>query len=198
MRRVSSGVVALFCVVLLSSCTIVPFWPPDAPSASASPGTLFVDSFHKADDRMEQIAAAVESHDAAALKAMFSTRALERATDIDAGLDHFLSYFPHDGVTWISWGNPGAERQYKDGKLTEVLLARFKLTADGIDYSLFFADFTVNEVIDPDNVGLYALGVTPWIDDPVHSCTGPFYAWACSIHADESDENGYPGVYVPQ
>lgn len=198
MRGLLSGLVALVTAVLLSSCALVPFGTPDTPATSASPDTLYVDSFERADDRMEQIVAAVNEHDAAALKAMFSTRALERATDIDARLDDLLSLFPNGGLTRKPFYDTGAERQYKNGELTEVLLARYKVTADGIDYSLFLADFTVNEVIDPDNVGLYALGVTPWIDDSFRSCSDPFHAWACSIHADESDENGYPGVYVPQ
>lgn len=194
MRTFRSVVLALVSLVALSSCALVPVGPSDS---------LYVDSYDKAADRMEQIVAAVNDHDADALKAMFSTRALEQATDIDEGLDYVLSLFPNGGLTSM-WGNPtAAERTYVSGKLTEVLLSEYKMTAHGHEYSLFFADFTVNDVIDPDNVGLYALGVTPWPEDH-HSwiveapSEEPFFSWAESIHADESDENGYPGVYVPR
>ena len=205
MRGIRSGVVALVCVVLLSSCALVPFGPPDAsetPEPSESADALYVDPGQKMTDRMQQIVAAVNDHDAPALKAMFSTPALERAPDIDAGLDYLLSLFPDGGLTSNWWVGPAAERQYKDEKLTELLLVEYNVSAGGQDYSLFFADFTVNEVIDPNNVGLYALGITPWPEDH-HSwivespSREPFFIWAESIHADGSDENGYPGVYVP-
>jgi hypothetical protein len=194
MKRLLSVVVALIGAALLSSGALV---PPE------SADTLYVNTDHKANDRMQQIVDAVNSHDAAALKAMFSPRALEQATDIDEGLDYLFSLFPNGGLISNWQLKPAAERQYKNGKLTEVLLVEYNVSADGQDYSLFFADFTVNEVIDPNNVGLYALGVTPWPED--HQwwtletpSTEPFFAWIESIHADESDENGYPGVYVPR
>jgi hypothetical protein len=193
MRTFRSGVLALVTAVLLSACALVP---------SVDPDTLYVNTDQKANDRMQQIVDAVNSHDAAALKAMFSPRALEQATDIDEGLDYLFSLFANGGLTSNWQIKPAAERQYKNGKLTEVLLVEYNMSADGHVYSLFFADFTVNDVIDPDNVGLYALGVTPWpeghqwwtLEAP---STEPFFTWVESIHADESDENGYPGVYVP-
>jgi hypothetical protein len=198
-----SGLVALVTAVLLSSCALLPFGTPDDPEASESRDSLYVDPEPKMEDRMEQIVAAVNNHDAAALKAMFSPRALDRATDIDEGLEYLLAIFPDGGLTPDWWVGPAAERLYKDGKLTELLLVEYKVSAGGQDYSLFFADFTVNEIIDPNNVGLYALGVTPWPEDH-HSwiveapSTDPFFIWAESIHADERNEKGYPGVYVPE
>ena len=189
MRLVSSGLAALLVVLVLASCGLVSPEPSD---------TLYVKTYEKADDRMEQIAAAVSDGDAAALRAMFSTRALDQAVEIDGALDQLLSSFPNGGLTWELWESPRAERQYKDGKLTEVLLALYRVSADGRDYALFLAEFTVNEVINPDNVGLYALGVVPWTDQPSYGCAEPFYSLACAIHADESDAEGYPGVYVPE
>lgn len=192
MRKVRLGVLALVCAVLLSACALVPVEQPD---------TLYIDSEQKAEDRMQQIADAVNDHDAAALKAMFSPRALGEATDLDEGLDYLLSLFPNGELTIKGGDGRTAERQYRNGMLTEVLLADYRVSAEGREYSVFFADFTVNEVIDPDNVGLYALGVTPWVShetwDELLGQAKPFYAWARSIHADEGDETGYPGVYVP-
>jgi len=195
MRQVRAVVVALLCGILLASWT---------PAPSKSPATLYVDSGQKTIDRMQQIAHAVKKHDVAALKAMFSPRALDEATDLDAGLNYFLSLFPN-GMTWKSWNGPAAEREYKGGKLTEVLLEEFKASAGGREYSVFIAEFTVNDVIDPDNVGLYALGAMPWpkdhdswLRDQPSGAGVPYYAWARSIHADERDAAGHPGVYVPR
>lgn len=202
MSKRLSGVVVIVCLGLLSSCALVPGGSSESPAPTATAESLYVDPDQKMRDRTQSIVDAVNDHDAAALKAMFSPRALEQATDIDEGLDYLLSLFPNGGLT-SNWANgPAAERQYKNGMMTEVLLVEYNVSVDGRDYSLFFADFTTNEIIDPTNVGLYALGATPWPEDH-HSwiveapSEQPFFIWAESIHADESDERGYPGVYVP-
>lgn len=145
---------------------------------------------------MEQVAAAVNSRDAAALKAMFSPVALEQATEIDERLDYFLSFFPNGGLTWKrETANSSGHNYY--GKKTELVMASYTVSADGNDYWLFFADFTVNEVENPDNVGLYALGVTPWTEDRLSGPAEPFRHWTGSFTIDESDDDGYPGVYFP-
>jgi hypothetical protein len=147
---------------------------------------------------MEQIADAVNSQDVSALKALFSTRALERATDLDQGLDYFLSFFPNGGLTWER-SEIGAEGDYDShGKKTELMEAHYTVSVDGNDYYLVFKDFTVNETIDPENVGLYALGVAPWSESPQTGPAQPLYAWAGSITLEGDGENGYPGVYVPE
>lgn len=182
MRRFLLGMVALVCAVLLTSCALVPFG-------------LGVGDDQQADAQMEKIAAAVNSHDAGALEALFSKRALEKAAKIDAGLDYFLSLFPKGGLTWKRDG-VGSEGATEHGKRTELLQANYTVSAGGKDYFLFFADFTVNDVYDPDNVGIYGLGVTPRTDDRNSGTTEPFSWWASSIEADESNAVGYPGVWV--
>jgi hypothetical protein len=144
---------------------------------------------------MKKIAAALDSHDAAALKAMFSKRAVEKATDLDARLESLLSTFPNGGVTWKEDGYSSEGTSHGD-KRTQLLGAFYKLSADGKDYSLFFADFTVNEVTDPDNVGIYALGIVPWSDNIYVGAIDSFGYWTSKIKYDESDAEGYPGVYV--
>ena len=144
---------------------------------------------------MKKIAAALDSHDAAALKAMFSKRAVEKATDLDARLENLLSTFPNGGVTWKEDGY-SSEGTSDGDKRTQLLGAFYKLSANGKDYSLFFADFTVNEISDPDNVGIYALGVTPWSDNIYLGPIDSFGYWTSKIKYDESDADGYPGIYV--
>jgi len=145
---------------------------------------------------MKKIAAALNSHDAAALKAVFSKRAVEKATDLDARLANLLSMFPDGGVTWKRDGGVNAQGSTENGKRTQMLGAVYKLTADGKDYFLFFADFTINELSDPDNVGIYGLGVTPWSDNIDVGPMDAFLYWGSKIKYDESDADGYPGVYA--
>jgi hypothetical protein len=184
MRKVLTGVVAIFSVVLLSSCSLLPFGPA---------GGVNDNSNLRANAQMEKITAALNDQDAAALKAMFSPVALAKATDIDARLDYLLSFFPNGGVTWER--EPGAA----EGTLglgTELLKEYYKVSADGVDYSLFFALFTVNEV-DPDNVGLYALGVAAWSHDRGHGPSTPLFSWASTMTVDGRYEQSYPGVFFP-
>jgi hypothetical protein len=185
MRKLMSGVVALLSAVVLSSCAIVPF---------GHGGGVFGSDFGKADARMEQIGAALNDHDAAALKAIFSKRALERATDIDARLDQLVSLFPNGGVTWER-GEVDSEGGISDGKTAQLVTASYTLSAAGKDYRLVFADFTVN-YITPDNTGIYGLGIIPWTEENHSGPAEPFYFWVGSIVWDESDPDGYPGVYA--
>lgn len=134
MRGLLSTVLALCCAALLSSCTLLPF------------GVLSDDDQQQADAVMTNIAAAVSSQDAGALKALFSKRALEKATDLDARIDNFLTSFP-SGFTWKSDGAI-SEAPVEHGLKTKVLQASYTVSADGKDYRLFFADFTVNEIYD--------------------------------------------------
>ena len=184
MRKLLSGLVALLCVLVLSSC-----------SSFLAHGSPFNSDDRQVDARMEQIAAAINNHDAAALKSMFSKRALEQATDIDEGLEYFLSFFPNGIDTWERDGY-GSTSTNEFVRWTELLSAFYKVSADGNDYSLHFEDFTVNDAIDPDNVGIYGLGVVPWSDDIRSGPTESMLYWASKIELDANDAEGYPGVYV--
>ena len=75
-RRVVGAVAALACVALLSSCSYV--------SAAADQGQ----TKRYADAQMRHIAEAVKTHDAAALKKLFSPNARAKATDLDLSLIH--------------------------------------------------------------------------------------------------------------
>ena len=188
MKRLLSALVVLTCGLLLSSCALLQQFVPSG---------IFDSDGQTADARMEQIADALNSHDDAALKDMFSPFALERATGFDDGLEYLLSFFPNGGVTWErDTVNSDGHNQY--GKRSTLLLAYYKVTADGEDYWLFFADFIVNEVENPANVGIYGLGVTPWTEDGRSGAAGAFNTWSGSIHLTSDGEYGYPGIYVPR
>jgi hypothetical protein len=187
MRRLLLAVVAFVCAVVLSSCSLL----------SGGSLVILANDRELANARMEQIADALNDQDAAALKAMFSPYALEQAVDIDERLDYLLSFFPNGGVTW-EYDVVGGDSTRSDGKWTELLPAYYTVSADGNEYTFFFADFTVNDVVNPDNVGIYAMGVTPWTDEHDIGPAQLFFAWAGSMSADERFEKAYPGVYFPE
>jgi hypothetical protein len=169
--------VALVCVVALSSCSLLDSFGGRDPDVAA------------AEDRMAEIAAAVDDRDAAALKALFSPRAVERAPGLDAGIEYFLSLFPDGRLTWKLVG-VSSEGVVDHGKKTWMVKPNYEVSSGGQDYRVVFADLTVNEVTDPGNVGLYALGAAPLPDDEALGYWNGF-------QHDTDGEYGYPGIYVP-
>ena len=91
MKRLFSVVVALACAVVLSSCSLLPF---------GHGAGVFDDSLQTVSARMKQIGAALNTQDAAALKAMYSKRALDEVPDLDERLDDLIAMFPNGDVTW--------------------------------------------------------------------------------------------------
>jgi hypothetical protein len=185
MRKLLFVLVALASAAVLSSCALLPF----------GHGGIVVDDSQQTDAAMKKIAAAMNDGDAAGLKALFSKRALEQAPDIDAGLDYFLSLFPNGGLTWErdGVGTIGTT----GGGTTTVLQGAYIVSADGKKYWLTFADFTVNDH-DPDNVGIYMLGATPYTKDIRSGASLPFFTWAAGVDVKGAHGDGYPGVYVPE
>jgi hypothetical protein len=148
---------------------------------------------------MQHIADAVRDHDAIALKKLFSPRAREKAIDLDSGAKYFLSVFPSGKMTWTLYSfdsatNTGVLKE------TEETFSLYKVSADGKKYYVFLVDFPVNQVDDPRNVGLYALGVTPYTAQPKNpdGTDKPFFSWEGSFRAGAPKASGTPGIYVPQ
>jgi hypothetical protein len=188
-QEFAGGVTALICAVLLSSCSLLPKAPTPAGGDDPNQTSNAV---------MQRIARAVKGRDASALKKLFSPAARENATDLDGGVKYFLSYFPSGQMTWR------LESVASDGvndypHVTEGVYPTYEVSADGKKYDLFFTDFPSNAV-DPDNVGIYALGVTPHSSNPFNASGGlkPFYAWSRAYHNGNYKDPGTAGVYVPE
>ncbi|MEO6116165.1 MAG: DUF5104 domain-containing protein [Pseudolysinimonas sp.] len=189
MRRLLGALTALVCVALLSACSLLP----------SPPGSIGGEE-RAASAQMQHIADAVKSHDAAALKKLFSPRARENATDLDGGLTYFLSAFPSGPVTWKTQGTGDSGGNVFLKRITE-LFGNYEVSAAGKKYELYFAYFSIND-FHPDEVGMYALGVVPAADDG-YTESGekmPFTKWASQFDIDEKTNTatGNPGVYVPQ
>jgi hypothetical protein len=163
---------------------------------SHPPGVFVAASGRPSVDRMSQIVDALNAHNALELKGMFTDYArAEYSTQIDDGLDYLLSLFPDGDVMWKE--DQGGSAVYKriDGDKKTVLLQTFYfVSSGGVDYRFFFADFTENS-IDPDNVGVYAIGAVPMAEARVDVPEAYIYPWASSFDVSASSP---PGIYIPQ
>lgn len=189
-RRIVGAVVALVCVGLLSSCTLL----------RLPPSPLDDDSKQQTDVQVQRIVDAVRHHDAAALKKLFSSRARDEATGLDRGLSYFLSAFPSGAVTWKSQGISSSSENESLTRVIE-LYGNYEVLAGGKKFDLYFAYFSVND-FDPDNTGIYALGITPHPASPTTASGAkqPFDVWASQFGISDKDHTatGDPGVYIPQ
>jgi len=183
-KRLLSAVTVIGSVCLLASCSLLPSLPHDEDE--------------KATAQMQRIADAVKDHDATALKSLFSSRAREKAVDLDNGLEYFLSVFPSGKMSWklYSFDSSTSTGFLKE---TEETFSLYKVSAEGKKYYLFIADYPVNQVDDPQNVGIYALGVTPYttqVKNP-DGTDKPFFSWEGSFRVNPPAPSGDPGIYVP-
>ena len=187
MTRVLGAVVALVCVGLLSSCSLLPTLVPIANKVPEQESNV----------ELQHIADAVKGHDVAALEKLFSPAAREKATDLGSGVKYFLSFFPSGRMKTLDLEADSSTGDYSQG--AEAIYPQYVVSADGKKYDLTFVYFSVNS-LDPDNVGIYALGVTPHSADPF-SASGalkPFYVWSRAFDNGNFKNPGTPGVYVPQ
>jgi hypothetical protein len=166
----------------------------------ASCGFLPLTSNQQADAEMQLIQGAVKHHDAAALEELFSNAARAKAPSLDDEISNFLDFFP-SGFKNLGEpaGGPGEFDEYKFGDRTVELYGNYKVEANGKAYNLYFADFTVNQIDDPNNVGLYALGVAPYNAHPTThptSASDAFFAWASQYGITDHKATGTPSVYV--
>jgi hypothetical protein len=179
-RRVLGGAVALTCVVLLSSCSLLPKVP-------SNPGDNDPDQVANAE--MQRIADAVKQHDRTALTKLFSPSARDKATDLDGGLKYFLSFFPSGRMSWKLM-SLSAQASHDFSKESAEVYATYKVAAEGKNYTLYLADVsTDNGHAEVD--GIYSLGIATYTANP-ETASGklkPLFAW---------EGTGDPGVYVPQ
>jgi hypothetical protein len=82
--------------------------------------------------------------------------------------------------------------------LVVQLWAFYEVSSGGKEYDLFFPDFSVNTK-DPENVGIYALGITPHTAS-TRTASGeprPFYVWASKYDLGMY-ATATPSVYIAQ
>jgi hypothetical protein len=164
------------------------------PRDGGPPGVYVASGPELSHDRMARIIEAINDHDSAQLESMFTAYARTGfAREIENGINDLFTLFPHADLTWVESDGASTLCERFDGSMKTVLLpTAYTVSSDGVDYRFFFADFTEN-TIDPDNVGLYALGAVPaaeWNVVPEAYLS----QWACSFDTAVSFA---PAVYVP-
>ena len=157
---------------------------------------------------MQDIADAVKHRDATALKKLFSPDVRAKSSDLDSGVNYFLSVFPRGQLTWklqgsLSWSMqdnvPACDFSFGYKTAMEELCPRYKVTVNGQDFDVDFVEFSADQP-DTDKVGLCALGVAPYIANAAKApaVPKPFSTWAKSFSQGKyGNPSGAPGVYVP-
>lgn len=187
MKKVTRLIIAaIVSVVLLSSCWYDPH------------GYFAEDATPLARARFAQIADAVNSQDADALRAVFTEYALaEYSAEIDEGVERLLALFPDgDLVSREERHIPAVQyRRIDDDQRTILATSMYGVSSGENDYWLFFADFTTN-TIDPENVGVYALGAAPRTESRDSDAEKAFDSWLGQ--ADDIDPSAPPGIYIAE
>lgn len=154
------------------------------------------DNTDLSDRKMAQIVEDLNTHDVSGLREEKLTEYArnEYATEIDDELDALFALFPDGDIVWQESQDGPVVRERTDGdNETILLLSTYRVSLGGVDYRLFFADFTVN-TIDPGNLGIYAIGVAPRTESGDSAQEKALFAWADSFDVDASSP---AGIFLP-
>jgi len=171
----------------------------DVLGENESPGVYIpnYDNAQLSDRMMDEIAGEMNTHDVSGLREdQFSDYARSQyPSALDNELEALFPLFSAADLTWEPLSEEPVVREAVDGDgQTLLLLPIYRVSSGGKDYWLFFADFTVN-TIDPENLGLYAIGVAPRTasgDSPEEQA---LFAWADTFDVDATAP---AGIFIPQ
>ena len=122
MKRFASVLAVLLCVVLLSSCWRDPH------------GYFGEDSTELSRARYAQIVDALDRHDAASLKTMFTKSALaDHSAELDAGVAYLLLLFPNGDIATKETNNiPASEyRRIDDDHRAILVRTMYRISSGG-------------------------------------------------------------------
>lgn len=173
MKKVLLGAILMAFVLILNSCTL-------ANSRIEMLNNSSEDK--KADARMEQVIEVTKNQDKESLKNLFSTKALDEAVNIDAGIDYLMNLMEGEIISWER-DTLSSHESIEYGKKSEFIRSWYTVTTNVGVYDFFFLDYTV-DTINPDNAGLYALRAVKAEDREKHFT----YAQDMAI----------AGIYIPE
>ena len=119
--------------------------------------TLVTNEDKSADERMEQILAALKNKDKKALKSLFSKVAMDAANDLNGGIDYLFDFFQGD-VKSCEQDTWGSDESIHFGKKSVMLKAWYTVNTVKNKYKFFTIDY-IKDTINPNNAGLYTLRV---------------------------------------
>ena len=148
MRKLMIGVILVILALVLAGCSLLGSRVAML-NRSSEPAM--------ADARTEQIIAALQNEDAAALKALFSEKALAEAEDFDEDVERLFEFIEKEIETGERYGYASsATTNY--GEKSLMLRFPIRINSENDGYGFFVIDYCT-DTIDPENEGLYMLEV---------------------------------------
>lgn len=159
MKRVLILLIAT--VILLSSCSFGDF--------NMRKDMFSMNDNKVANESFEKIIVAIQNQDSAALKALFSEKALSEAQNMDDTIDELFDFYQGYILSVDNNGGPYASRERKaDGNVIKEIQPTWDVETSEKKYHFAFREF-VQDTEFPDNIGIYALYIveTNRLDEPV-------------------------------
>jgi len=150
------------------------------------------DNVELSDRMMDNIAEDLDTQDDVGLRldAFTEYAQTQYPEALDDEVDELFTLFSDGDMVWEGLAEEPEVRVAADGGNEAILLLPiYRVSSGGREYWLFFADFTVN-TIDPDNLGLYAVGVAPRTESEDSPQETALFAWADSFDVDASTPTG--------
>ena len=151
-------ILIIFIVLLiLSSCSLLKFLP-QFESRIDSINRIDKSERGIAKSRLLEILDALENKDANALKNMLSEEALEKAENLDEGIESFIEAY-HGTYIEYKINTPSSGGRYDKGKCIEYYISvTIQITTEVDTYWIVFYDQTICEE-NPEKVGLRSLQI---------------------------------------
>ena len=119
---------------------------------------LFNNDDEMASKRFEQILKILLSEDKEALRALFSTRALQEAKQINEYIDSIFILFQGDILSWGKAGGVIVDQSFRSGDRLKEVKSFFTIDINEQNHIIFILDYT-EDTANSENVGLYTLRI---------------------------------------
>ena len=127
-----------------------------------------VDYTAAANDRFEELIAAVQKQDVAAVQSLFSQNALREAQDMEEAVRALFDYYQGEMISYDDWGGDnlkGGMNTDGTGRRWTALYSTYDVETTRDKYR-FAMEFMLQDTADADNVGIRSLYVIRLADDP--------------------------------
>ena len=158
MRKIKIVLTILAIAALLSACN------------SGDDAVLFDDGSLNADNRLEEILAAIDENDSDELGNMFSKTTLSQVDNFQEQTENLFQLFEGTVKSWERTGFTSSSN-IEDGEKNARNIAWYDVTTDKTEYVFFIIECT-KDTKQPDNIGLNTLAVVKKLTKNQSSHTG--------------------------